>query len=85
MKKRTRTPHGEYEPLIYTWPQGGGGAEPSHTASEGRETMRYQNAYRGSSDQRPVTHRRLALHTTTGTTPPTTGAELCAPVPSWKE
>ena len=71
-------------PLIDTWPQGGGGAEPTHTTPAGQGTSDGHYAYHGIGDQRPVTDRRLALHPTSGTSPTHTGAELCAPVPTWK-
>jgi hypothetical protein len=73
-----------YEPLIDTWPQGGGAAEPSHTAPDGREPLR-NDADCGNTNTRPVTDRRLALHMTLGTAPPHTGAELRAPAPTWEE
>jgi exonuclease III len=73
------------EPLIDTWPQGGGGMEPPHLTPDGREALDNLNADCGNRNQRPVTDRRLALHTTSGTTPSNTGAELCAPAPTWEE
>ena len=75
-----------HEPLINTWPQGGGGAEPPHISPKGRESMDCKHADPGTTNPRPVTDRRLAQHTTpSGTSPTNTGAELCAPVPTWEE
>ena len=73
------------EPLIDTWPQGGGGMEPPHLTPDGREALDNLNADCGNRNQRPVTDRRLALHTTSGTTPSHTGAELCATAPTSEE
>ena len=64
--------------LIDTWPQGSGGAEPAHLIPDGQGTLEHPSANHGTTNQRPVTDRRLAFHTTPGTTPPNTGAELCA-------
>ena len=73
------------EPLIDTWPQGGGGMETAHLTPDGCETVNNSNADRGTTNRRPVTDRRLALSSTTGTSPIHTGAELCAPTPTWEE